>query len=250
MEKWYVIQTRVNDEEKLVELINKMVSKEEGLYQECFVPRYENVWRLKGFNLILVECMFRGYVFVITEHPEELFIRLKSVPKLSKILGEVSDDGGREFIPLSDEEQTFMENILDPSDYVVHRSLVHRNAQGRIDMAKGPLVNYVDKIVKVDNSHRRIFVELELFGKVRRIKFCFMTDEDCRIENKELPEWEKPEFCYQPGDIIKIDSEAYLDQEFEIKKIDEKKRTVTVEVDMFGNAIEMIVDSDHIIKIE
>ena len=25
MEKWYVIQTRVNDEEKLVELINKMV---------------------------------------------------------------------------------------------------------------------------------------------------------------------------------------------------------------------------------
>ena len=74
-------------------------------------------------NLTEIEVLFSGYVFVITECPEKLFVELKSVPKLSKLLGETTDDEGREFVPLSDKEQEFMENILNPADYVVHRSM-------------------------------------------------------------------------------------------------------------------------------
>ena len=92
---------------------------------------------------------------------------------------------------MSDKEQEFMENILNPADYVVHRSLIHRNEQGRIDQAKGPLEHYVDNIVKVDNSHRRILIDIEMFGRMRRIKFCFMNEEDCRIEGVPLPEWQR-----------------------------------------------------------
>ena len=43
MEKWYVIQTRVREEEKLVSLIEKMIPPECGLYRKCFVPKNENV---------------------------------------------------------------------------------------------------------------------------------------------------------------------------------------------------------------
>ena len=191
MEKWYVIQTRVREEEKLVSLIEKMIPPECGLYRKCFVPKNENVWKLKGMNLTEIEVLFSGYVFVITECPEKLFVELKSVPKLSKLLGETTDDEGREFVPLSDKEQEFMENILNPADYVVHRSLIHRNEQGRIDQATGPLEHYVDNIVKVDNSHRRILIDIEMFGRMRRIKFCFMNEEDCRIEGVPLPEWQR-----------------------------------------------------------
>ena len=42
MEKWYVIQTRVREEEKLVSLIEKMIPPECGLYRKCFVPKNEN----------------------------------------------------------------------------------------------------------------------------------------------------------------------------------------------------------------
>ena len=39
MEKWYVIQTRVREEEKLVSLIERMIPPECGLYRKCFVPK-------------------------------------------------------------------------------------------------------------------------------------------------------------------------------------------------------------------
>lgn len=246
MENWYVIQTRVKEEEKLVSLIEKLIPPEKGLYRRCFVPKNENVWRLRGMNLTEIEVLFSGYVFVITDTPEKLFVELKSIPRLSKILGEISDDEGREFIPLSAQEQEFMENILDPSDYVVHRSIIHKNEKGRIDMAKGALEHYVDKIVKVDNTHRRILIDLEMFGRLRRIKFCFMNEEDCRLEGVEIPEWKKEPFPYEPGDMVEITSEAYRDQIFEIKKVDEKKRTITVEVDMFGMPVEMTVEENEI----
>lgn len=87
MEKWYVIQTRVREEEKLVSLIEKMIPPECGLYRKCFVPKNENVWKLKGMNLTEIEVLFSGYVFVITECPEKLFVELKSVPKLSNAAG-------------------------------------------------------------------------------------------------------------------------------------------------------------------
>ena len=49
----------------------------------------------------------------------------------------------------------------------------------------------MDNIVKVDNSHRRILIDIEMFGRMRRIKFCFMNEEDCRIEGVLLPEWQR-----------------------------------------------------------
>lgn len=246
MESWYVIQTRVKEEEKLVSLIERLIPPAKGLYRKCFVPKSENVWRLRGMNLTEIEVLFSGYVFVITDNPEALFMELKSVPRLSKILGEVNGDDGREFIPLSAREQEFMENILDPSDYVVYRSIIHRDERGRIDMAKGALEHYVDKIVKVDNTHRRILIDLEMFGRLRRIKFCFMNEEDCRLEGVEIPEWKRKEFLYKPGDMVKITSEAYRNQIFEVKKADGKKRTVTIEVDMFGMPVEMTVEENEI----
>ncbi len=42
---WYVLQTRAGQEEKLAELISKMIPR--GLYGECFVVYQEQLWRRK-----------------------------------------------------------------------------------------------------------------------------------------------------------------------------------------------------------
>lgn len=248
MSYWYVIQTRVNEEENLVSLIKKVIPPKKGFYKKCFVPKYDNVWRLKGMCLVNTEIMFSGYVFVITDRPDELYMELKAIPKLSKLLGETDNSGERYFVSLSKEEQEFMENILDMSDFIVHRSIVKRDSRGIIYQAKGALEHYLDNIVKVDFTHRRVLIDIELFGRVRRIKLCVMGEDDCREENIPIPKWEdKKEFTYKVGDIVMLASEAYQGQEFEIKKVDAKKRKITVEVDMFGMPMELTVGEDEIV---
>lgn len=249
MNNWYVIQTKVNEEEKLVQMVETMLSKKEGLYEECFVPKYDNIWKLQGMCLVDTEVLFPGYVFVITNQPEELYTELKQVPKFSKILGESGEREEKNFVSLMPREQEFMENILDRKDHVAHRSIVRRDGRGMIVQAEGPLKHYVDRIVKVDYPHRKLLIEMDLFGQKRRVKFCFMGEEDCIKEKVQLPQWEeKQPFDYQVGEEILLCSDAYEQKLFVIKKVNEKKRTVTVEVELFGRVMELTVGEDEIQK--
>lgn len=80
---WYVIQTQTGGEEKLVELIEKMIPKEH--YEECFCMNRECVKKTENGYQILKRPLFPAYIFVVTDHPERLFIELKRVPKLTKL---------------------------------------------------------------------------------------------------------------------------------------------------------------------
>ena len=48
--QWYVLQTRTGEEEKLVDLVHKLVP--DYLYGACFVVRQEQLWRRRQQNLI------------------------------------------------------------------------------------------------------------------------------------------------------------------------------------------------------
>ncbi len=76
-----------------------------------------------------------------------------------------------------------------------------------------------------------------------------MGEDDCREENIPIPEWDenKKEFTYEVGDMIMLVSDAYKGQEFEIKKVDAKKRKVTVQIDMFGMPMELTVGEEEIV---
>ena len=71
---WYVLQTRAGQEEKLAELISKMIPR--GLYGECFVVYQEQLWRRKQQSFVHVKRAFPGYVFITSREPEALFFCL------------------------------------------------------------------------------------------------------------------------------------------------------------------------------
>ena len=56
--QWYVLQTRTGEEEKLVDLVHKLVP--DYLYGTCFVVRQEQLWRRRQHNLIHVKYTFPG----------------------------------------------------------------------------------------------------------------------------------------------------------------------------------------------
>ena len=53
---WYVLQTKTGGEEKLVEMIHRMVPAD--LYGECFVIYHEQLWRRQQQTFIHVKRAF------------------------------------------------------------------------------------------------------------------------------------------------------------------------------------------------
>ena len=82
---WYVIQTETGREQELVAAIGRNLRMRS--YERCFVILQECVWRIEGACKVYKKPLFPSYVFVETESPEQLFLALKQIPKMSRLLG-------------------------------------------------------------------------------------------------------------------------------------------------------------------
>lgn len=171
---WYVIQTQTGDEEKLVELIEKMIPREQ--YEECFCMNRECVRRTeKGYEIFL-RPLFPAYIFVVTDNPRQLFFELKKVPKLAKLLC----DEENTFFRVSEEEEAFLKKVQN-KEHVVRRSLVEVNHEGTIVKADGAVGAYLRQIVRQRLRKRYVCVEKEFLGEIRRIYLGIKLKEDEKI---------------------------------------------------------------------
>ena len=121
---WYVLQTMTGREEELVHYIEEIVPKE--LYTDCFVAYYERVWRKQQESVVHVERLFPGYVFIVSDTPKELYLCLKKVPAMSKMIA----DGNFDFLSIEEEEEAFFANMLK-NQHIVRLSYVELD--GRAD---------------------------------------------------------------------------------------------------------------------
>ncbi|MXP76843.1 hypothetical protein GN277_16050 [Lachnospiraceae bacterium WCA-9-b2] len=168
---WYVIQTQTGGEEKLVELIEKMIPKEH--YDECFCMNRECVRKMeKGYEIFL-RPLFPAYIFVVTENPEKLFFELKRVPKLTKLLSDQEDT----FFSVSEDEETFLKNVQN-ENHVVQRSLVEVDDKGTIIKANGAVGVYMNRIVRQRLRKRYVCVEQEFMGEKRKIYLGIKLEEE------------------------------------------------------------------------
>ena len=49
--RWYVLQTKTGGEEKLADMIRKLLAPE--LYEECFTVYFEQLWRRRAMPLYM-----------------------------------------------------------------------------------------------------------------------------------------------------------------------------------------------------
>ena len=71
---WYVVQTRTGTEESIRIQCQKNVSAE--VLARCFIPYYEEQKRIRGEWTTQTKVLFPGYVFMITENVEALYLSL------------------------------------------------------------------------------------------------------------------------------------------------------------------------------
>ena len=194
---WYVIQTQTGREQELTECIERVL-KGNG-YRACFVIEQECVWRNAGEFLAYQKPLFPSYVIADTDTPEEFFLALKRVPKLSKLLRTEC-----EFWAIREEEKKLLCQMMELDELklwksenpavrenakfdagiaakntaLVRRSFVTLDKDGNILKAQGPLSFFQDKIVRKRIRKRIVTVEVELLGEKRRIELGIRLLED------------------------------------------------------------------------
>ena len=158
---WYVIQVFTGTEEKTAEKCRSVIGiqdEKESVLRKCFIPyvirkrRYCGAWHEEK------KILFPGYVFLVSDDPGELFLRLKKVPGLTKLLGT-----GDEIVPLSETEEALLKK-LGGEDQIVEGSIGILE-QDRIIIMEGPLQGMEGFIKKIDRHKRAAWLEVELMGR-------------------------------------------------------------------------------------
>lgn len=195
---WYVIQTMGGKEHEVSMWINTFVDK--GLFQRCFVPLYEDVWRKQGIGNISVKKMFGGYLFLETDQPAKMHEAMKEILTMTKLLYLPEKEEGRVFLPILKEEELFFDTVL--SNGLMKVSYIHTSGRGKLDQVIGPLQSYVDQIVRVDLPHRRAIVEIPILGEPRRVKFGLWLDKDPKLEWIEAEKKKRAQSAEQPQEQV------------------------------------------------
>lgn len=168
---WYVIQTFGGEEEQTADIIKKRVSS--YYIEDCFIPKRERMKKFQGRWNKVEEILFRGYVFVVSQRPEELYQSLQRIPKLTKILGREENY----FVPLNEEERKMVQRIGDKE---------HRTGISKIELKEGkivrvidgPLTEYVGNVVKLNLHKREVTVKVTFMGRDVELKIGVEMVED------------------------------------------------------------------------
>lgn len=163
---YYVIQVAPGKEEETEKYIEERVSQE--WYSSCFHPvrhvrrKFRGEWRDKH------EKLMPGYVFIDSENTRELYLDLKRIPMMTKLLG-----WEREFITaLTEEETDWLEKIVSAGEDgritgEVALSRIEIDEDDEVRILSGPLKDMAGMVKRI-NLHRRI-AEIEVEFMRRKI---------------------------------------------------------------------------------
>ncbi len=177
---WYVIQTYTGREEKLVKMVQRVVPGQ--FYHSCFVIYHEQLWKRQQENQIHIQRTFPGYVFIASEDPKGLFLCLKNVPSMSKLLADGALAGEEfTFIPVHQEEAAFLVSLLD-KDHIIRLSYVATDGKDHITYVSGPLEACRENAVNYRFRKRYASIRLMLSGEEKEIRLGLILNDDIRRE--------------------------------------------------------------------
>lgn len=161
---YYVIQVAPGKEEETEKYIAERVSQE--WYSSCFHPVRHVKKKFRGEWKDRHEKLMPGYVFIDSENAKELYLDLKRIPMMTKLLG-----WEREFITaLTEEETDWLEKMVsaDKGGKVTGEVAISRIEVGENDTVRilsGPLKDMAGMVKRI-NLHKRIAeVEVEFMGR-------------------------------------------------------------------------------------
>lgn len=158
---WYIIQVYSGREEESKVLLGKYIDQQ--VVDDCKIPQYVCLRKREGSWQEEIKISFPGYLFVKTKKVERLYLELKKVPKMTKLLGI-----GKEIIPITREEQEFLFRIGGKNLVVEFSTGKIKN--GVIQIEKGPVKGMEEYITRIDRHKRMAWMTVPLSGQMTRMK--------------------------------------------------------------------------------
>lgn len=152
---WYVIQVYTGQEERIALQCREKAIEER---EEVFIPLVERMTKVRGEWVPVKTRLFPGYVFVETDNPQALYMRLKEIKSMTKLL-----KTGEEITPLYSEEEEYLKRLQD-EDHVVRYSEGWLEGD-RLVISEGALNGYEGKIKKILRHKRLVVLEVPLLGR-------------------------------------------------------------------------------------
>lgn len=154
---WYVIQVRSGHEREIADKCRFLIS--DDILEECFIPEYIVRKKFKGEWHNVRNVLFRGYVFLISDHIDELFNELKKIPDFTKLIGKKKET----IYSLKDGEVEFLKTF-GKDDHIVNMSVGFIEGD-RIHITEGPLQGREGLIVKIDRHKRIAYISVNIFNE-------------------------------------------------------------------------------------
>lgn len=175
-EKWYVIQTRTGNEDKVREICD--IRLEKKYVDRIFVPQIELKKKYRGEWQKVKRPMYPGYIFFSVRDIEseetsstvtgsravdDFYLELKKIPYLTKILG-----ADRIAVPVSEEDKKRVESFIGEGETAELSVGVIEGDKVRI--FEGALTDHEALIKRIDRHKRTALVETEFLGEKRLIE--------------------------------------------------------------------------------
>ena len=154
---WYVIQVRSGHEREIADKCRFLIS--DDILKECFIPEYIAKKKFRGEWHDVRNVLFRGYVFLISDHIDELFNELKKIPDFTKVIGKKKET----IYPLKDGEVEFLKTF-GKEDHIVNMSVGFIEGD-RIHITEGPLQDREGLIAKIDRHKRIAYISVNIFNE-------------------------------------------------------------------------------------
>ena len=129
-----------------------------GENEDVFIPLVERMTKVRGEWVRVMTKLFPSYVFIETDSPGALYMRLKQIKAMTKLL-----KTGEEITPLYKEEEEYLKNLQD-KEHVVRYSEGYMEGD-RLVITSGALRGYEGKIKKLLRHKRLVVLEVPLLGR-------------------------------------------------------------------------------------
>ena len=174
---WYAVQVRNGREEKVVIQCGKLI--EEDILKECFLPRFEKMKRYQGRWHKEEELLFPGYVFTISNKPQELQIALRRIPELTRLLGDEASP-----VALYHEEVEFLLRFGGQGRHVVEVSTGYMEGD-QVIIVDGPMAGYEGTISRINRHKRLAVLTVPFFGRNMEVRVGLEIIERRALEDGE-----------------------------------------------------------------
>lgn len=160
VEMWYVIQTKIGQEEPIRERVEKMLPVH--FYEDCKILYYVKKKKYLGEWHEERERLLPGYMFLVTDDPEPVSEVLNRMTEFTRLLG-----SGNTFCPICPEEEELLIKLTRGKDEIgMSYGVIEK---GILKVSSGVLTGMESRIKKIDRHKRKGFISMRIDDKEKLV---------------------------------------------------------------------------------